>query len=495
MFSNFDANTVHCLVAAAEYAMGCYYLTLGVRRNESLFVLFALTSINFAMLITSHVFPETPWLRSILTGQGAISALLLYLFVRALSSSFVVKQHLHIIFLQGFIAMVGLCGGLIPTGNNAYSTLGLVVEVWNLSFAAYVLYLLYHTKFEGDKIVRMALLTGILMVGLLDTVSNILRLHLKEWISLFSFGALAGIATALEIRFFKKYASLHFQNIELEKSFALLKGSNVALLHKEKLAAYGKFAAVIAHEVRNPLAVLQNAISLLNNQEQSRNKAPLSSSSKPNHPLEPSFDMQSHLVEMMEEEVDRLGRLVEGIERLTSPAPTLNKEPVHIQKLVRDAFHHAKTRIKKKVQLQEEFLVSNITCHADSMEQILINLFENAMTAFVDEDNAEHVIKVKFDVLPSDTSKRTFPLNPLIKNPFVEQVLTIEDNGPGIPTHITTDGLEDLISTDGFKSGIGLHIVEHIVREHEGRIRFSKRDDGHSGTRVTLFFPLSFNSE
>lgn len=231
------------------------------------------------------------------------------------------------------------------------------------------------------------------------------------------------------------------------------------LLQNERLAAIGRMAAHVTHEVRNPLTSLALNAELLADELSQREDA-----------VE-----ERRLVTAMQREVDRLTSVTEEYLRVARlPKPRLERDDVAA--LVRDVASFVRAEVERagvvlEVQASEPAFAA---VDEGQLRQALLNLLRNAREALQSQsiaDNAEPKI------LLTATSERG----------GVE--LVVQDNGPGLATEVKAHLFELFVSTKEKGTGLGLSLTREIVQGHGGTIRVEDAVGAKSGARFVLWFP------
>ena len=226
------------------------------------------------------------------------------------------------------------------------------------------------------------------------------------------------------------------------------------LQRTDKLAAVGKLAAGIAHEIRNPLASVSGSIEML---------------SKELHVQ----DENKKLMNIILKETDRLNHLVNEFLDYVRPSDR-KQEPFKLTHAIEEtltAFSMNKSAMKN-IELQ--FLPQNkntqVKGDKEKIKQVLWNLLLNAVQAM--PQGGKVLI-------------RTFQEN--------EGYLKIEiqDTGQGIPEEDIKKIFDPFFTTKPKGTGLGLSLVHKIVENHEGRIFVNSKVG--EGTTVTLLLPLNGN--
>ena len=205
-----------------------------------------------------------------------------------------------------------------------------------------------------------------------------------------------------------------------------------ASLHQEKLAELGRLTAGIAHEIKNPLAIIGYALELLCRDGD-------------------MTPFQTEMAEKIESEIERLQSLTEGLLSFSSAREghrrlvSLNDLLEEVLRLVR--FELQRHAVTLETELAELPLVS---ADPNKLKQVVLNLIMNAVQAM----NGEGKITL-----------RTARCNGSVE-------LALGDTGPGIPAELREDIFSPFFTTkpEGEGTGLGLHICRSIVREHDGEI-------------------------
>jgi PAS domain S-box-containing protein len=222
-----------------------------------------------------------------------------------------------------------------------------------------------------------------------------------------------------------------------------------ALRRSEKLAAAGRLAATIAHEINNPLAAVTNLLFLM----------------RTNHSPE--------YLSLAEQEVARISHMVKqtlGFYRV-SPHPVR----VNLSNLIDDVVAVFRTRIQARgVDIQTQYRYKKeISAFSNELSQVFGNLIGNALEA----------------MQPGGTLRvRTMPCRRGLR-------VTVADNGSGIPSEHLDKIFEPFFTANKEGgTGLGLWLAREIVMKHGGWIRVRSRSDVVSrrhGTVFMIWLPLS----
>lgn len=223
-----------------------------------------------------------------------------------------------------------------------------------------------------------------------------------------------------------------------------------SIRRKERLAAVGRIAAGIAHEIRNPLGAIRGAIQVL----------------QASFPKESS---QAALMDIVLRESDRLNKIITDFLSYARPR-TSNLSEVDVCQIVKDTFTLLRHSPEVTQNHSFRFIASEekIVVLADAMQlkQIFWNLAQNSIKAM--PDGGEIVVSI---------SK--------LVNQRVQ--IIFQDNGCGMSAEQVRRLFEPFSKSTSGGTGLGLSIVHQIVRDHGGTINVRSKEG--QGTKVTIEFP------
>ena len=221
----------------------------------------------------------------------------------------------------------------------------------------------------------------------------------------------------------------------------------------EKLAAVGRLAAGIAHEVRNPLSSMRGLARFLG-----RN---LDESSR-----------EAEYLKVMVEEIDRLNRVISGLLDFARPrqpeiAPIhLNEVARHTSDLITDDARH------QGISVREDMSPLNpvVCADRDQIIQAMLNVLLNALEAMPEGGRMTVMTQVENG----------------------EAVFAVEDTGPGISFQDRSKLLDPFYTTKKKGTGLGLAQVASILEAHGGRVELG--GEPGLGARVALLLPQALNN-
>ena len=208
------------------------------------------------------------------------------------------------------------------------------------------------------------------------------------------------------------------------------------LFESEKLAAVGRLAASIAHEVNNPLEAIKNALYLMQTGAEG--------------------DKNSRFLEIARKETERVSHIIRqmlGFARRPGEV-----DWVDVNQLLEETVVLLEKKMRQlRIKLVKSFddSLPRIRARADQLRQVFLNLIINAQQAI--EGDGEIVIS---------TSRYEQALQPSI-------LIQLSDSGVGIPEDDLTRIFDPFFSTGKKGTGLGLWVTQDIVRQHGGRIEVS----------------------
>ncbi len=222
--------------------------------------------------------------------------------------------------------------------------------------------------------------------------------------------------------------------------------------------------AVLAHEIKNPLAAIKGAAQLLSRK--------LGEGEQP-------------LTNLISDEVDRIARLIDRMQRLgrEQPEPVA---PCNLHAAIRRACETVQAATGMPVTLVEEFDPSlpPVLANEGALVQVLINLLSNACEACAESDDPQVVIRTRF---VSGLVMNVIRLGRPVKLPIEVQV---SDNGPGVEPSLRDHIFEPFVSSKKKGQGLGLALVNKLVRDMDGRIGH-ERDEARGWTHFRLNLPMA----
>ncbi|MBU1965839.1 MAG: PAS domain-containing protein, partial [Proteobacteria bacterium] len=216
-----------------------------------------------------------------------------------------------------------------------------------------------------------------------------------------------------------------------------------------RLASLGNLAAGVAHEIRNPLSSIKGFATWF--RERYRDNPE-----------------ERETADVMIREVDRLNRVITQLLEFARPL-TMHRVPTPLHALIRHALKMVEGEAQaKRITVETDISpeVNEIPLDADRMTQVLLNLFQNAITAM----EAGGVLRISLDRRDEKGVR-----------------ITVADTGIGIPKEDLLRVFDPYFTTRPSGTGLGLAIVHKIVEAHGGEIRLESEPG--RGTTATILLP------
>jgi two-component system nitrogen regulation sensor histidine kinase GlnL len=233
------------------------------------------------------------------------------------------------------------------------------------------------------------------------------------------------------------------------------------LTHRSAARTVTAMAAMLAHEVKNPLSGIRGAAQLIE-----QNAPP----------------QDRDLTRLICEEADRIVALVDRMEMFTDRQP-LERVAVNIHEVLERVRTLAENGFADHVRFVEAYDPSlpPVYGNHDLLIQALLNLVKNAAEA-VPADGGEITLSTHYQqgvrlAVPESGSRVDLPL-----------AVVIEDNGAGIPDDLQAHLFDPFVTTKTGGKGLGLALVAKIVRDHGGVIEF---ESASRRTRFRLMLPMA----
>jgi len=258
---------------------------------------------------------------------------------------------------------------------------------------------------------------------------------------------------------FKFYVRMISVAIELNKMFKMyqfavedIKYFKENVAKTSTLAQVGKFAATVAHEIKNPLVAIGGFASKLEKYI--------------NDPKGKTY------LNIVNSEIERLDRIVSDILGY-SRQNKLNFEQIEIDELIYSAIDLVSEKMHiNNIKLSIDIDSDNLKVNVDvkRIKQVLLNIFENAIHAM----GKDGILKIS----TRSNDKKIY--------------INIEDTGCGISEEILNKVFDPFFSTKEHGTGLGLSICKEIISKHGGNIKIKNLNNGAC---VTIELPLESYNE
>lgn len=210
--------------------------------------------------------------------------------------------------------------------------------------------------------------------------------------------------------------------------FRLLDKGSREKIEKEKLATIGEIGASLAHDLRNPLAVIKGSAELLKTRGDDK-----------------IDEFHEHQFKKIMNAVDRITHQTRDVLDFVKTKP-LNKEKVSIKEIIKKSLQNVKIPEDVKISFPEKD--EDILVDKDQFEVVITNLILNSIQAI----KGKGTIKIKIKKTDSKT------------------IIDVTDSGTGIPDKYLVKIFEPLVTTKQEGTGLGLVSCKRIVEGHGGKI-------------------------
>jgi len=229
------------------------------------------------------------------------------------------------------------------------------------------------------------------------------------------------------------------------------------LIQSEKLAALGIVAAGIAHEVKNPLAIIVQGVEYLRT----------------------SVDSDVHIADILErikKSAFRADSIIKGLLSFTRQMP-IQTEQVEIAPVIEETLLFIDHQLKlKHIKLVKQFSpgLPKVTVDINQIKQVFLNLLLNSIDAIQDRGTIT-ISAEKVESAPGESNLQ----------------ITLADTGCGIPKDRIEKVFDPFYTTkdSSRNAGLGLSIAKGIIDKHHGTVQIESESEG--GTCVIIALPVS----
>jgi two-component system, NtrC family, sensor kinase len=271
---------------------------------------------------------------------------------------------------------------------------------------------------------------------------------------------------SMQLQTANKQLVLWGHNLEerVQEKTAELRRAHDQVLHSETMASVGKMAAVVAHEINNPLSGILTYSKLL---KKWVDNGQIGADKKQD---------ADQCLDLITSESRRCGDLVKNLLSFSRQAP-MNVQPTDVNRLVEQCLllvHHNLENAGIEAHAALSRALPRLQCDASQIEQVLLAVIVNAADAMSGGGNLW--------------------LSSHLSEDGTRVALTIRDDGCGIPADMLPKVFEPFVTTKDLHhgTGLGLAVSRGIVEGHGGKI--SIQSEVGKGTTVTISLPVPSHS-
>jgi two-component system, NtrC family, sensor kinase len=310
-----------------------------------------------------------------------------------------------------------------------------------------------------------------------------------------SYGLIAGLIVFSVIAFilYRNNKQKQKTNRELENTLSNLRSAQAQLIQSEKMASLGELTAGIAHEIQNPLNFVNNFSELSN--ELITELAETLRHREGQGDTEEILDMLADNQQKILHHGKRADAIVKGMLQHSQKGSGA-KEPTNVNALadeyLRLAYHGLKAKdasFNANIKTDFDDRIGNINIIPQDIGRVLLNLINNAFYA-VDEKNKQASDGYQPEVTVSTR------LDNASKNQSISKlanwvIISVRDNGNGIPENIRNKIFQPFFTTKptGQGTGLGLSLSYDIVKAHGGELKVETKEG--EGSTFILNLPAS----
>ena len=237
----------------------------------------------------------------------------------------------------------------------------------------------------------------------------------------------------------------------LQQQRRQIRQANEEAARQRVLAEVGKFSLTVAHEIKNPLAIINGSLAILRRQE----------------PVDP--ELKTRMFGYIDEEIVQMNRLIEDFLLFARPQATA-LQPLSVADIVRQLSQRLRlldADVRIDDQLDDAQRQFQVLCDQAQFERALFNVIRNAL-----EMSPE----------PGSVSIQVTLADPWLN-------VAVKDSGPGVNKAQQRTMFDPFVTTKAKGTGLGLAIAQDVITAHQGQITVSNNPDG--GACFTLSLPLA----
>jgi PAS domain S-box-containing protein len=267
----------------------------------------------------------------------------------------------------------------------------------------------------------------------------------------------------------RKNAELAESEAALLRSHKELKAAQLQLIQAEKMESIGTLAAGVAHEVKNPLAILQMGVNYL---------------AKKSLAGDENIAM---VLQEMKEAISRADQITRGLLDFAA-SKQLAVKPVDFNQLIEETLKLVRHELnEKRVEVVKELggPLPRVAVDKTQIQQVFVNIFVNAVHAM--PQGGTLTVRTYAKQMTETTHQEGSRKADHFWVGDTAVVAEVEDTGAGIPQDLLTKIFDPFFTTKptGVGTGLGLPVSRKIIELHGGTIDIKNKHEG-GGVRVTI---------
>jgi len=276
-------------------------------------------------------------------------------------------------------------------------------------------------------------------------------------------------------------------NLQLKRANKEIKDTQSMVVHNEKMRSLGQLVAGVAHELNNPINFIygnllhlknytNDLIKIINKYEEVQKSLPedkLSEVNETKQELEYEFIVEDigSLIKSCYDGAERSKQIILDLKNFSRLDEALVKE-VDIHEGIDSALNILESKYKDRISIHKQFgNIPQIMCYAGQVNQVFMNILDNAAQAI--EGNGNIYIRTK---LADD-----------------QAIIEFEDTGPGIDEDVLPKIFDPFFTTKpvGEGTGLGLSICYKIIKSHNGSLEVESEKG--KGTKFVIKLPINWS--
>ncbi|MFH1613361.1 MAG: ATP-binding protein, partial [bacterium] len=241
--------------------------------------------------------------------------------------------------------------------------------------------------------------------------------------------------------------------ILLNRLFSSIMKTQKVIEKAERISNLGNLSAIVAHEIRNPLFIIEATGDLIKRKYGTN---------------------EDELFNYIPEEVERLNKIINDFLDFSKETP-LNKRKKSLNKILDEIIKKRKEKIQQiEINFYPDLQIKECFFDPDKIKQIFINLFQNAIQSVTTTN--EKKIEIKTELIFQRKNFKTKKIK-----------IEIKDTGIGIAKKDQKKIFEPFFTTKAKGTGLGLYIAQKIIKQHNGEIKINCIKN--QGTTIQILIP------